>query len=189
MWSWRVHWAYQLKHNIVPLPPAGVFTPSRLTPGITPTQFGLTLSRALRTSRRADLFARASVYRHFEEPFQDNFNSYVLSMAGVVKSYSNFTDRVNFRWGIGFGLSYVESIPGQEVQLFVNRFVDSSRLLVYLEMNWDIPLRNIIKSDAVDGCFVGIIVTHRSGAFGGSELLGGVSGGADWGGLHLECLR
>lgn len=189
LWSWRVHWAYQFKHNIFPLGMSGIITPSRLTPGIVPTQAGLYLSRLLRTGKRADLFARAGWIRHFEEPFQDNFNSYTLSMASVVKGYENYADKVKFRWGLGFGLSYVESFPGQEVQLFVNRHVDASRLLVYLELTVDFALDRLIKSDHLEGCFIGGIITHRSGAFGNSQVLGGVNGGADWGGIHVECRR
>jgi len=189
LWSWRVHWAYQLKHNIFPLAMSGIVTPSRLTPGIVPTQAGFTLSRVLRTGERADLMARAGWFRHFEEPFQDDFNSYTISMASVLKGYENYTDKVKFRWGAGFGLSYVESYPGQEVQLFINRRVDASRLLVYLELTVDFALDRLIKWDRLEGCFIGSIITHRSGAFGNSEVLGGVNGGADWGGIHVECRR
>ena len=114
-------------------------------------------------------------FRHFEEPYQDDFNSYTLSMAGVIKTFDNFTNSVKFRWGLGFGLSYVEAIPGQEQQLFVNRNVDSSRLLVYLELNVDYALDRILNWRAARNCFIGAIITHRSGAFGGSELLGGVT--------------
>ena len=189
LWSWRIHWAYQLHHNIFPLGLSGIATASRLTPGIVPTQFGVTVSRILRTSERADLFARASVFRHFEEPFQENFNSYNLSMTTLMKSYANFSDEVALRWGLGFGLSYVESIPGQEVQKLVNYSVDYSRLLAYLEAQVDFPLDRIIRSKHLKGCFIGLLITHRSGVFGGSTLLGGVRGGSDWGGIHLECLQ
>ena len=189
LWSWRVHLAYQFKHNIFPLGMSGIITPSNVTKGELPTQAGLTLSRLLRTGKRADIFARAGWIRHFEEPFQENFDSYTLSLASVLKTYDNFTDKVKFRWGFGFGLSYAESIPAQEVQLFVNRYVDHSHLLVYMEMTFDFALDRFIKSERVKGCYVGAILTHRSGAFGNSEILGGVNGGSDWGGIHLECRR
>ena len=93
-----------------------------------------------------------------------------------------------FRWGLGFGLSYVEEYPGQEVQLLVNYTNrDQSKLLAYIEAQWDFALDNIIKTKALEGCFFGILITHRSGVFGGSTVTGGVRGGSDWGGLHLEC--
>jgi len=189
LWSWRLHWAYQLHHNIFPLGLSGIATPSRLTPETVPTQFGVTVSRILKTSERADLFARFSVFRHFEEPFQENFYSYNFSMTTMMKSYANFSDDVALRWGLGFGMSYVESIPGQEVQKLVNYSVDYSRLLAYIEAQVDFPLDRIIKSKHLKGCFIGLMITHRSGVFGGSTTFGGVRGGSDWGGIHLECLQ
>ena len=187
LWSWRVHWAYQMKHNIFPLPFGGAITPSRVVPETTPTQLGITLSRLLRTSDRFDLLARGSVFRHREEPFQDDFWSYNAGMTGILKSYSNKTNEVMFRWGAGVGLSYVEAIPGQEVQFLVNYSKDFSKVLLYLEVQWDFALNRLIKSDMLDGCFLGFMITHRSGVFGGSTVTGGVKGGADWGGIHLEC--
>ena len=189
LWSWRVHWAYQIRHNIVPLPASGIVIPSRRTPDIVPTQLGLTLSRKIRTGERADLFARASVFRHLEEPYQGNFNSYTLAMAGVVKSFDNFTDKIKFRWGIGFGLSYAEVLPAEEIEGLVNRGKEASRLLLYLELTFDYALDRLIRWKSLENCFVGAVITHRSGVWGGSELLGGVSGGSDWAGLQLECLR
>jgi len=187
LWSWRVHWAYQLKHNIFPLPFGGALTRSSVVPETTPTQFGITLSRLLKTGERADLFARASVFRHREEPFQEDFMSYNIGMSGLLKSYANYTDKVAFRWGAGVGLSYAEAIPGQEVQFLVNYSRDFSKLLLYLEAQWDFALDRLIKTELLEGCFLGLLVTHRSGLFGGSTVTGGVKGGADWGGVHLEC--
>ena len=189
LWSWRVHWAYQLRHNIVPLPASGIVTPSRRTPDMVPTQVGLTLSRKIRQGQRADLFARAIVFRHLEEPYQDDFNSYTLAIAGVVKSFDNFSDKVKFRWGVGFGLSYAETLPAEEIEGLVNRGKEASRLLLYLELTFDYALDRLIKWKSLENCFVGAVITHRSGVWGGSDLLGNVSGGSDWGGIHLECQR
>ncbi len=187
LWTWRVHWSYQLKHNIFPLPFGGALNKSSVVPETTPTQFGLTLGRILRTSERFDLQAFGSVFRHHEEPFQEDFWSYNFGMSGVLKSYANHTDQVAFRWGAGVGLSYVESIPGQEVQFLVNYSRDFSKVLLYLEARWEFALDRLFKSELLDGCFLGYLVTHRSGIFGGSTVTGGVKGGSDWGGLHLEC--
>ena len=187
LWTWRVHWSYQLKHNIFPLPFGGALTKSSVVPETTPTQLGITLSRLLKTSERADLLARASVFRHREEPFQDNFLSYNVGFTGLLKSYANHSDDVAFRWGAGVGLSYVEAIPGQEVQFLVNYSRDFSKLLLYLEVQWDFALDRLIKSELLEGCFLGLLITHRSGVFGGSTVTGGVKGGSDWGGVHLEC--
>ena len=189
LWSYRVHWAYQLKQNIFPVAMSGVWTASNKVPDTLPTQAGFALGRKLRVGERADVVARAAVYRHFEEPFQDPFNSYMLSIGAVVKSFDNFSDKVKFRWGVAMGLSYAETLPAEEVVEFVDNDLDSSRLLLYLEVTYDYALDRLFRSKAFEGCFVGAIITHRSGVYGGSELFGGVAGGTDWGGIHLECVR
>ena len=187
LWTWRVHWAYQIFHNIFPLGMSGVWNASRLTPGVTPTQIGLSVGRILRRGEQLDVIARVALFRHFEEPFQSEFNSYNVSLGGMFNSYSRRTNRVAMRWGLQFGMSYTDETPGQEVQKFINRKVEWSPLLGYLEFQVDFALDNIIRSESLEGCFVGLIVTHRSGIFGNSELFGDVDGGADWGGFHLEC--
>ena len=47
LWSWRVHWGYQLKHNIFPVAMAGYWTKSVKVPDTLPTQTGFTLGRKL----------------------------------------------------------------------------------------------------------------------------------------------
>lgn len=188
-WSWRVHWAYQIFHNIFPLGMAGIWQVSRLTPDVTPTQLGLSLGRILRRGEQLDVMARVAVFRHFEEPFQSGFYSYNASLGGMFNSYSRRTNRVAMRWGLQFGISYTDETPGQEVQMFINRRVSWSPLLGYLEFQVDFALDNFIRLARPSNCFIGFIITHRSGIFGNSELFGDVDGGADWGGFHLECQR
>ena len=189
LWSWRLHWGYQLKHNIFPVAMAGYWTASNKVPDTLPTQTGFMLGRKLKVGERADVVARAGVYRHHEKPFQEDFNSYVVAVGAVVKSFDRFTDKVKFRWGVAMGLSYAESLPAEEVVEFIDNDIDSSRLLLYLEVTYDYALDRLIRWKGFEDCFVGAIITHRSGVYGGSELFGGVAGGTDWGGIHLECMR
>ncbi len=187
-WTWRVHYGYQIRENIFPLPMAGVWIRSDRTPDLTPTQAGLTLSKLVQRSERTDFFARVSFYRHFEEPFQDDFWSYNAFMSAMFKVYSPWSDSIALRWGFSFGVSYAESIPAEEIAKFENLGKNSSHLLNYLEWQVDFPLDKIIRSEATRNCFIGAVVTHRSGIFGTSDLLGNVAGGSDWAGLSVECM-
>jgi hypothetical protein len=45
------------------------------------------------------------------------------------------------------------------------------------------------KAKWLQDCYAGVTLVHRSGIFGTSNLLGDVSGGADWFTAHLECVR
>ena len=188
-WSYRVHWAYQVFHNIFPLPMAGYWEKSERTPDLTPTQAGLTISRLVQPGDRVDFYARLGFYRHFEEPAQKDYWSYNAYMSAMFKSYSKRTGRVNFRWGLSFGMSYADSIPSEEIQKFDNRGKNSSHLLNYLEWQVDVPLDNLIKTDWARGFYIGAVVKHRYGIFGTSDLLVNVEVGSDCGGFHLECMK
>lgn len=188
-WSLRAHYGYQLYQNIFPMPMAGDWRKSHRTTEVTPTQVGLTLSRLVQSGERVDFFGRLAFYQHMEEPFQDDYWSYNVFMSAMFKSYSKWSDTVAFRWGISFGISYAEELPAEEVQKFVNNGKNSSKLLNYLEWQVDFPLSKLVRAEFAENCFLGLVVTHRSGIFGTADLLGNVAGGSDWGGIHLECMQ
>ena len=58
-----------------------------------------------------------------------------------------------------------------------------------LEMTLDFPLRRISKANWLQRCYAGLSIVHRSGIFGTSDILGDVSGGADWMTAHVACTR
>jgi outer membrane protein len=150
---------------------------------------GLTVSRLVQTGRRVDFYARFGLFRHFEQPFQGEFWSYNAFITAMFKAYFPWSDKVAFRYGLSFGVSYAEEIPALEVFRFEERGFNSSHLLNYLEWQVDLSLDSIFKSEIVRDCFIGVTAPHRSGIFGTSDLLGNVSGGVDWITLHVECLR
>ena len=189
LWAYRLHWAYQTHQNIFPLLMAGLWEKTQQVPNFTPTQMGLTLSRLIKPGERVDLFGRFGLFRHFEDEFQGDFWSYNAYITAMFKAYSAWSDRVAFRWGLSFGVSYAEKIPAVEFYKFDAKGKQSSHLLNYLEWQMDFPLDSLIKSEITRGCFIGATVTHRSGIFGTSDLLGNVAGGSDWAGIHVECQR
>ncbi len=189
-WAYRLHYGYQLFHNIFPLPMVGYWPKSERTPELTPTQLGITFSRLVQPGDRVDFYARLGLFNHFEEPAQEDFWSYNAYMTAMIKTYSRKTGDVALRWGVSFGVSYAERIPMEEIQKFDKRGKNSSHLLNYLEWSVDFPLSRLLKrSDWARHCYLGAVVTHRSGIFGTSDLLGNVAGGSDWGGISLECMR
>ena len=150
----------------------------------------ITFSRLVQPGDRVDFYARLGLFNHFEEPAQEDFWSYNAYMTAMIKTYSRKTGDVALRWGVSFGVSYAERIPMEEIQKFDKRGKNSSHLLNYLEWSVDFPLSRLLKrSDWAQHCYLGAVVTHRSGIFGTSDLLGNVAGGSDWGGISLECMR
>ena len=52
-----------------------------------------------------------------------------------------------------------------------------------------IPVSKITKAKALQNCWTGLTIVHRSGIFSTADVLGNVFGGSDWLTVHWECIR
>ncbi len=185
-WSWRLNYGYTGKHNIVPEPMQGSLAEhDKVQTNI----FGITVGKLLQSSPRIDIYGKFALFRHIEDPYQDDFWNYTAYVIAIGKGYFPWSDRPAFRWGFGLGASYAQKVPYIEVVKQGDRDRNTSKFLNYLEWMVDFPIDGIIKSKLVRNCFVGVTVVHRSGIFSTSDILGQVAGGADWYTAHIECLR
>ncbi len=186
-WSWRVNYGYQADGNIISEIDQGDFSKSTFAD----TNIGgFTLSKLLSAGPRVDYLGRVAAFRHFEEDEDNgNFWSYAAYIMAMGKGYSPWSKQEWFRWGFGFGMSYAENVPIAEQRKQARSGDNTSRFLNYLELSVDFPLWRVSKADWLKNCYAGVTVVHRSGIFGTSDLLGDVSGGADWITAHLECIR
>lgn len=186
-WSWRVNYGYQAEGNIVSEIDQGDFSKST----VADTNIaGLTFSKLLTQGERIDFLGKIAMFRHFEE---DEGNGDFFSWAAYIMAqgsgYSPWSKEEIFRWGFGFGMSYADHVPIAEKrkQTGSGAFGNTSHFLNYLEMSLDFPLRRVSKANWLQRCYAGLTIVHRSGIFGTSDILGDVSGGADWLTAHLEC--
>jgi outer membrane protein len=62
----------------------------------------------------------------------------------------------------------------------------TSRLLNYLDPSIDVSLGDLVGSRALKNTYLGFGVSHRSGIFGASRLLGNVNGGSNYIYTYLE---
>jgi outer membrane protein len=194
-WSWRVNYGYQADGNIVGEIDHGDF--SRSTHADTNIA-GLTFGRLLTDGKRVDFLGKFAFYRHLEEGVTTenglftsdsdfwSYNAYIMVMG---KGYSKWSGDEWFRYGFGFGMSYAEQVPLAEQSKQYEKGGNTSQFLNYLEIQVDFPLRRLFKAKAMKNCYAGVTIVHRSGIFGTSNILGDVSGGADWITAHLECVR
>jgi outer membrane scaffolding protein for murein synthesis (MipA/OmpV family) len=185
-WSWRVNYGYQAHGNIVGDIDQGDWTKSKYADT---NLGGVTLSKLLIDGPRIDFYGRFALYRHFEEPYQDDFfsfNPYIMAMG---KGRLPWSDTTAFRWGFGFGCSYAQSIPAEEQIKGELKDRQTAQFINYLEMTLDFPLALATKAKPLRNCYVGLTTAHRSGIFSTSDMLSNVYGGSDWLTLHLECLR
>lgn len=186
-WSWRVNYGYQADGNIVSEIDQGDFSKST----VADTNIaGFTLGKLLTAGKRVDFVGKLALFRHLEEDEGNgNFNSYAAFVLVRGKGYSPWSKQEVFRWGFGFGMSYAETVPIAEQRKQASSGDNTSQFLNYLEMTLDFPLRRMSKANWLQRCYAGITLVHRSGIFGTSDILGDVSGGADWITAHLECTR
>ena len=184
-WSWRLNYGYQADGNIVSEIDHGEFKKSTLAD----TNIGgVTFAKLLTDGPRMDFIGKVSVFRHFEEDEGNgNFFSYAAYMMAMGTGYSPWSKEEVFRYGFGFGMSYAETVPIAEQRKQASSGDNTSRFLNYLELQLDFPLRRLFKAKSMRNCYAGLTVVHRSGIFGTSDLLGDVSGGADWITAHFEC--
>jgi len=186
-WSWRVNYGYAADGNIVGEIDQGDFSTSEFAD----TKIGgITVGKLISEGPRAEFSGRFSLNRHFEaNDGNGTYNSYAVYVMAMGKGFGAWSREEWFRWGFGFGLSYAEELPIVEQVEQKYEDTEPSRLLSYLEMQLDFPLRRLFKAKSVRNCYAGITLVHRSGIFGSSDVLGGVAGGSDWITVHLECLR
>ncbi len=119
------------------------------------------------------------VLRHRERGFQPDFwqaNAYLKAY------YYGFPwrDRVKTRVGLGSGLAYANRIPMPEQLDQARRGRSTSKLLNYLDASADVSLGDIIGKPTWKETYLGVGVSHRSGIFGASQLLGNVNGGSNY---------
>ena len=138
------------------------------------------------------------------KPFAQNFNGWPVDMVGYVgltrhderglqpngaqidvfmKAYFHgfpWRDRVKTRLGFGAGVSLAQRVPYIEASSATPGNQPSSRVLQYLDPSLDISLGDLIGSRALKETYIGFGVSHRSGIFGASRLLGSVNGGSNY---------
>ncbi|MDB5929972.1 MAG: MltA-interacting MipA family protein [Polaromonas sp.] len=116
---------------------------------------------------------------HNDHGLQANGLQLDLFMKGF---YSGFpwSDRIKTRLGMGVGVSLAQRAPYIEASSQAAGGKQASRLLNYLDPTLDVSLGDLVGVRALKDTFVGVGVSHRSGIFGSSRLLGNVNGGSNY---------
>jgi outer membrane protein len=126
-----------------------------------------------------DFVGYVGVLYHHERGLQEN----AWQLNAYVKAYYYgfpWSERVRTRLGFGIGVSYSERVPFVEYRDQVARARSSSKLLNYLDPSIDVSLGDLIGVKSLRDTYVGVGVSHRSGIFGTSRLLGNVDGGSNY---------
>ena len=132
-----------------------------------------------------DLVGYVGVLRHDEKGHQPDSWQIDAYMKGFYYGFP-WSHRVKTRIGFGFGLSYAERVPYAEVQSQARRERNTSKLLNYLDPSIDVSLGDIFGSRRWHDLYLGVGISHRSGIFGSSQMLGTVDGGSNYIYAYLE---
>lgn len=132
-----------------------------------------------------DIAGFIGLIRHYEAGFQQDFwqiNAYFKAY------YYGFpwAERVRTRVGLGVGLSYAQRIPLMEVRDLAQRGRNTSKLLETLDPTVDVSVGDLIGVRSLRETYLGLGVSHRSGVFASSQLLGNVNGGSNYIYTYLE---
>ena len=126
-----------------------------------------------------DFVGYVGLTQHNEHGLQANGAQLDLFMKAV---YSGFpwSHRVKTRLGLGVGLSAAQRAPYIEASSQAAAGKTASRLLNYLDPTIDVSLGDLLGSRTLKETYIGFGVSHRSGIFGASRLLGSVNGGSNY---------
>jgi outer membrane protein len=132
-----------------------------------------------------DFVGYAGALLHDENKLQPDFwqlNLYVKLF------YYGFPwdNRVRTRVGFGAGISYARQVPFVEARDQADRGRNTSKLLSYLDPSIDVSLGDLMAVPEWRETYVGFGVSHRSGIFGMSSLLGNVNGGSNYIYTYIE---
>jgi outer membrane protein len=120
---------------------------------------------------------------------ENGFQSDIIQVDAYMKAfYYGFpwSHRVNTRFGFGYGVSYANRVPYTEVVAQAERERPTSKLLNYLDPTIDVNVGDIVGADSWKDTYFGLGISHRSGIFASSRLLGSVDGGSNYIYAYLE---
>jgi outer membrane protein len=106
-----------------------------------------------------------------------------LQLDAQIKAYYYgfpWSAAVRTRIGFGAGFSLAQRVPLAEVRDQARRGRDTSRLLNYLDPTLDLNAGDLLGARPLRNTWIGIGLSHRSGIFGTSQLLGNINGGSNY---------
>ena len=153
-------------------------TASNNATSIAGLQVGKTLVQGL-NGWPVDVVGYAGLLHHNDRGLQPNG----AQLDVFVKAfYSGFpwSDRVKTRLGLGAGVSLAQRAPYTEAVNSATGPKPASRMLQSLDPTLDVSLGDLLSYRPLKETYVGFGVSHRSGIFGSSRLLGNVNGGSNY---------
>ena len=132
-----------------------------------------------------DVVGYVGLLRHNEQGLQADFWQADAYMKAFYYGFP-WSERVRTRLGFGIGVSYAQKVPFVEQRDQTLRGRNSSKILNYLDPSIDFSVGDLFGVRKLSETYLGVGVSHRSGIFGTSQLLGNVNGGSNYIYSYLE---
>jgi len=132
-----------------------------------------------------DIAGFVGATRHREAGLQPDF----WELKAYLKAYYYgfpWDRRVRTRIGLGVGLSYADRIPFSEARDLALRGRGTSKILQVFDPTVDFNVGDVLRMKRLRETYLGLGVSHRSGMFGASRVLGNVNGGSNYIYSYLE---
>jgi MipA family protein len=125
-----------------------------------------------------DFVGYAGLLHQRDRPYAANGTRLDLFMKAYWHGFP-WSHRVKTRAGWGYGVSIASRVPYQEFISLVERGRQTSKILNYIDPSLEVSLGDIIGKPSMRETYLGIGISHRSGIFAASKLLGKVDGGSN----------
>jgi outer membrane protein len=132
-----------------------------------------------------DIVGYAGLLRHNEQGLQADFWQADAYMKAFYYGFP-WSEHVRTRLGFGIGVSYAQKVPFVEQRDQTLRGRNSSKILNYLDPSIDVSVGDLFGVPKLRETYFGVGVSHRSGIFGTSQLMGNVNGGSNYIYSYLE---
>ena len=159
-------------------------TASKNATSIAGLQMGKTLAQGF-NDWPVDVVAYAGLLQHNDRGLQPNGVQLDLFVKAFYTGFP-WRDRVKTRLGLGAGVSLAQRVPYTEAPNASTGPKPASRILQSLDPTLDISLGDLLGYRPLKETYFGFGVSHRSGVFGSSRLLGNVNGGSNYIYTYLE---
>ena len=136
--------------------------------------------------RPLNLVGYVGLAHHDDRGLQPNGLRLDVFMKGFYFGFP-WSHLVKTRLGLGVGVSLVQRVPYIEASSQTANGRPASRLLTYLDPTLDVSLGDLLSSRALKKTYLGVGISHRSGIYGSSRLLGNVNkGGSNYIYFYVE---
>ena len=159
-------------------------TASKNATSIAGLQVGKTLVQGL-NGWPVDVVGYAGLLHHNERGLQPNGVQLDLFVKAFYTGFP-WSDRVKTRLGLGAGVSLAQRVPYTEAPNATTGPKPASRILQSLDPTIDVSLGDLLGYRPLRQTYFGFGVSHRSGVFGSSRLLGNVNGGSNYIYTYIE---